>query len=175
MKKIILLFTLILFTFNGYSQDKGYVGLGLGVAIPSGDATLKSGLGLNLIGAGYMFSEKIGATINWGASSHKSSESGFSDVTYGIGYFGIGPLFRFDAGKSMTIDLKPQYASTSLAYTVSGIDGSFSGSGFLVGSSFNFAKSKKWGFGIDVDYMTTTIEDAKINVFAIRGGIQYRF
>ena len=37
MKKIILLFTLILFTFNGYSQEKGYVGLGLGYATLGGD------------------------------------------------------------------------------------------------------------------------------------------
>ena len=176
MKKIILLFTLILFTFNGYSQDKGYVGIGLGFAMPSGDVDgLKSGLGMNLIGLGFMFSEKIGATINWGASSHKSKEVGFDDVTYGIGYLGIGPLFRFSAGESMTIDLKPQYMSQSIGYTYLGTTVSENGSGFLLGTSLNFAKDKKWGFGVDLDYGSGSIDSVKLNVLSIRGGIQYRF
>jgi len=177
MKKIILLFTLVLFTFNSYSQEKGYIGVGLGYAIPGGDAdTIDSGFGMNLIGAGYMFTEKVGATINWGASSHKTNDkSGVSGLTAGIGYFGIGPLFRFDAGENMTIDLKPQYMSQSTSLTLLGSTVTNTGSGFLLGSSFNFAKQKKWGWGIDVDYAMGKVEGDKINVFSIRGGFQYRF
>jgi hypothetical protein len=74
MKKIILLFTLFLFTINTYSQEKGYVGLGLGFATVGGDIDgLDNGLALNLIGLGFMFSDSVGATLNWGASSHKSN------------------------------------------------------------------------------------------------------
>ena len=178
MKKIILLFTLVLFTFNTYSQDKGYIGLGLGFGIPGGDMEgIDSGLAMNLIGAGYMFSEKIGATINWGASSHKTNDKSalISGLDYGIGYFAIGPLFRFDAGESMTIDLKPQYMSQSASIKVLGTMVTETGSGFILGSSFNFAKQKKWGFGVDVDYAMGNINSAKVNVFSIRGGFQYRF
>jgi len=177
MKKIILLFTLILFTFNGYSQEKGYVGLGLGYASVGGDVeTLDGGLAMNLIGAGYMFSEKIGATINWGASSHADTSGGeMGGSDYGIGYIGIGPLFRFNSGESMTIDLKPQFMSQTLSVKDSGSTISETGSGFILGSSFNFAKKKKWGWGVDLDYSMKKSDGVQMNVFSIRGGFQYRW
>ena len=177
MKKIILLFTLFLFTINTYSQEKGYVGLGLGFATVGGDIDgLDNGLALNLIGLGFMFSDSVGATLNWGASSHKSNSNALvSDVDYGIGYLGIGPLFRFKSGENMTIDLKPQYMSQSISVEAAGVTVTESGSGILLGSSLNFNRQKKWGFGLDLDYGMGKIDGVKVNVFSMRAGVQYRW
>jgi len=167
MKKIILLFTLILFTFNGYSQEKGYVGLGLGYATLGGDySDGPGGISMNLLGVGYMFSDKIGATLNLGGSSH--SEDG---VSSNLSYTAIGPLFRFSAGENMTFDLKPQYASA--AVSVSSV--SVTGSGFILGTSLNFSKSKTWGFGANLDYQSSSVGSANYSVISIGGGIQYRW
>ena len=167
MKKIILLFTLFLFTFNNYSQDKGYVGIGLGYATLGGDySEVSGGLSMNLLGVGYMFSDKIGATLNLGGSSH--SEDG---ITAALSYTSIGPLFRFPVGENMTFDLKPQFAST--AVSVDNV--SVSGDGFIFGTSLNFSKSEKWGFGANLDYQTSEVTGVKYTSFSIGGGFQYRF
>jgi hypothetical protein len=54
MKKLFLLFTLLLFTFNSYSQDsKFYLGLGAGLATIGGDVNdgdaYKMGLHINFL------------------------------------------------------------------------------------------------------------------------------
>lgn len=172
MKKLILLFTLVLFTFNTYSQDKGYIGLGLGIAIPGGDISEgDTGIAMNLIGLGYMFSEKIGATVNWGSSGH-TIEGG----SFGAGYLGIGPLFRFPAGDNMTFDVKPQYSSSAMVVKVDGVgEVSNTGSGFILGTSLNLSKSKQWGWNVDLDYQSGKVGDLNYSVIAIRGGFQYRF
>jgi len=172
MKKIILMFVLMLFTFNSYSQEKGYVGVGLGVAIPGGDISEgDTGIAMNLIGLGFMFSEKIGGTINWGSSGH-TIEGG----SFGAGYLGIGPLFRFDAGKNMTFDVKPQYSSSAMVVKVDGVgEVSNSGNGFILGTSLNFSKSKKWGWNVDLDYQGGKVGDLSYSVIAVRGGFQYRW
>jgi len=78
MKKVLLLVAIVtLSVTQSFAQDsKGYIGVSIGLAAPMGDTAdgVDSGLELGLINAGYRFNETWGATLNWGASGHVSSE-----------------------------------------------------------------------------------------------------
>tara|TARA_B110000305_G_scaffold140448_1_gene156566 strand:+ start:1181 stop:1774 length:594 start_codon:yes stop_codon:yes gene_type:complete len=197
MKKIILIFTLILFTFFSYSQDsKGYLGIGIGLSIPGGedvkDVGYKSGLSLNLLNAGYLFSDSFGLTLNWGGTA-SSSKNDCDDCTYALGYFSIGPLIRVSAGESMTIDFKPQIATTSAQFEnllVSGDKWTASTTGFVFGTSLNFGKEKGLGFSLNADYVASgkineydlnngnivvVSSPSKVSAFTVGAGIMYRF
>ena len=197
MKNALLLFTLLFFTFNSYSQDsKFYLGVGAGISTAGGDLSdgWKTGLSLNLLHLGYRFNETWGITANLGGSGHTSKE--FDDLALGTGLLSIGPMISFPVG-NLTWDLKPQlivsHSGTYTGdYTIAGIsfeDIEYKGGGFVFGNSLVFGdNSKGFDFSIDLDYVsgkfdetsvlgiTVTNEDAiKFSHIKIGAGIRYNF
>ena len=175
MKKVLVLFVIVtLSVTQSFAQDsKGYIGVSIGLAAPMGDTAdgADSGLELGLINAGYRFNETWGATLNWGASGHVSSED--DAVTYGLGYLGIGPMISFGG-----LDIKPQYAFVSAVAEGYGekitLDGE---SGFILGATYNFSLGGNWGIAANVDYMNFTFEDAddSDSIFKLSVGVRYNF
>jgi hypothetical protein len=175
MKKLLLLFAVItLSVMQSFAQDsKGYIGVSIGLAAPMGDTAdgVDSGLELGLINAGYRFNETWGATLNWGASGHESSED--EEITLGVGYLAIGPMISFGG-----LDIKPQYAFVSAVAEGYGekitLDGE---SGFILGATYNFSLGGNWGIAANADYLNFTIEDAEEsdNIFKLSVGLRYNF
>ena len=161
MKKLLLLFILLLFTFNSYSQDsKFYLGVGAGISTAGGDLSdgWKTGLSLNLLHLGYRFNETWGITANLGGSGHTSKE--LDDLALGTGLLSIGPMISFPVG-NLTWDLKPQlivsHSGTYTGdYTIAGIsfeDIEYKGGGFVFGNSLVFGdNSKGFDFSIDLNF-----------------------
>ena len=175
MKKVLLLFAIVtLSAMQSFAQDsKGYIGVSIGLAAPMGDTAdgVDSGLELGLINAGYRFNETWGATLNWGASGHESSE--VEDYTFGVGYLGIGPMISFGG-----LDIKPQYAFVSVVQEYNGEKvTSDSESGFILGATYNFSLGGNWGIAANADYLNFTIEDAddSESIFKLSVGVRYNF
>jgi len=176
MKKVLVLFAVVtLSVVQSFAQDsKGYIGVSLGVALPMGDFadSADAGLELGIINFGYRFNETWGATLNWGASAHESSD--FEDFTIGVGYLAIGPMITFGG-----LDIKPQYAFTSAVINDSAgdkttLDGE---SGFILGATYNFSLGGNWGIAANADYLNFTIEDAdeSDSIFKLSVGLKYNF
>ena len=171
MKKLLLLFILLLFTFNSYSQDsKFYLGVGAGISTAGGDLSdgYKTGLSLNLLNLGYRFNETWGITANLGGSGHATKDAG--DLALGTGVLSIGPIISFPVG-NMTWDLKPQLiVSHSGTYTgdyeIMGIDVEdieYKGGGFVFGNSLVFGdNSKGFDFSIDLDYVSGKFDETSV-------------
>tara|TARA_B110000908_G_C10132883_1_gene393055 strand:- start:180 stop:713 length:534 start_codon:yes stop_codon:yes gene_type:complete len=171
----LLLFVCLTVSQSFAQNSKGYIGVSLGLASPMGDTAdgVDSGLELGLINAGYRFNEKWGMTLNWGASGHQLTED--DDITAGIGYIGIGPMYSYKG-----FDFKAQYA-----FVTAVIEDSFNDttedfdadSGFILGVSYNYPLSDKWGLIGNADYLTFTMEDAdeSDSIFKLSVGIRYNF
>lgn len=195
MKKLFLLFTLLLFTFNSYSQDsKFYLGLGAGLATIGGDVNdgdaYKMGLHINFLNTGYRFNETWGLTVNLGSAGHPIDGS---DSAFGIGAFSAGPMISFPTG-NLTWDLKPQYA-----FSMAGVwrgdeikelgfeDVTMRGSGFIIGNSLVMKAEKGFTWSVDFDLlfggfdeietMGITISQDKESYTSLRlgAGIRYNF
>ena len=174
MKKLLLITALALFLTNlTTAQDsKGYVGVSIGLAMPTGDLAddAKTGLDLGLINAGYRFNETWGATVNWGATGHSAKES--DDVTYGIGYFAIGPMISFG-----NFDFKPQYAFSSAVVESNGVDTDIDvDSALILGATYIIPLGGNWGMAANLDYFTFKVEDDddNLNMFKLSVGVQYK-
>ena len=175
MKKVLLLVAIVtLSVTQSFAQDsKGYIGVSIGLAAPMGDTAdgVDSGLELGLINAGYRFNETWGATLNWGASGHVSSED--DAVTYGLGYLGIGPMISFGG-----LDIKPQYAFVSGVVEGYGLkETENADSGFILGATYNFSLGGNWGIAANADYLNFTLEDAddSDSIFKLSVGVRYNF
>jgi hypothetical protein len=175
MKKVLVLFAIVtLSVTQSFAQDsKGYIGVSIGLAAPMGDTAdgADSGLELGLINAGYRFNETWGATLNWGASGHESSE--MEDYTFGVGYLGIGPMISFGG-----LDIKPQYAFVSLVAEYNGSkETENADSGFILGATYNFSLGGNWGIAANADYLNFTPEDAddSESIFKLSVGVRYNF
>ena len=175
MKKVLLVLAAVTLSITqSFAQDsKGYIGVSIGLAAPMGDLAdiVDSGLELGLINAGYRFNETWGATLNWGASGHVSTDD--DEITVGVGYLGIGPMISFGA-----FDIKPQYAFVSAVVEGYGEeDTSNADSGFILGATYNFLSGKKWGITANADYLNFTGEDSdeSDSIFKLSVGVRYNF
>ena len=191
MKKIILTaIAVFAISFVNAQESKVYLGVSVGVALPGGDgseALNSAGLNLGLINFGYRFSESWGATLNLTSSGFTYKD--FNDAAFGVGVFSAGPMYTASLGKTMSLDLKPQYAF-SIAGKTKGLEGvddaTIKGTGFVLGSSLNFGVSKGFKFSINLDYTSgkwkeieyggeTFDVDTKFNSFVIGAGLRYNF
>ena len=187
MKKIIFtLITISIFSFAKAQDSKGYIGISFGAAFPGGDLinadNAGTGINLSLINAGYRFSEKVGLTLNWGASAYNLGDN---TTTVGIGYLAIGPMFTFPISDKLSVDSKPQIALTSGSVDDGTDNFDFNKSvGLLIGSSINYSIANHWELSLNLDYMSTKFnklggieigQDYKTSTFNTSAGIHYKF
>jgi hypothetical protein len=190
MKKVMLtVFALALFSIANAQESKVYLGVSIGAAFPGGDGAdllNSTGINLGLINFGYRFSESWGATLNLSSSGFAYKD--IDGAAFGVGVFSVGPMYALSLGKTMSLDLKPQYAF-SITGKAKGLgidDATARGAGFVAGSSLNFGISKGFKFSINIDYTTgkfkeveaggeTLKVDSKINSLALGAGLRYNF
>ena len=179
---------------SGSQDSKGYIGVSLGFAMPSGDISddneFKTGIDLGFINFGYRFTESIGVTANLISSGHVVGDVD-DDITIGLAYFGVGPTYTTSLGNTAW-EIKPQIALAFTGKTKGSIvdDFTYKGSGFIIGNSFVFGLSGNFQGSINVDYLLgevkeidlgngTTIDadenSNSINKFVVGVGLRYAF
>jgi hypothetical protein len=171
MKKVLFLLAVVTSSISqSFAQDsKGYIGVSIGLAAPMFDTADEVDLGLELgiINAGYRFNESWGATLNWGASSHVTSDD--SSITAEVGYLGIGPMISLGA-----LDLKPQYAFVSMVAYGDKITND-ADSGLILGATYNFPSGGKLNITANADYLNFTADDKSESIFKLSFGVRYNF
>ena len=169
MKKLLLV-TVILLSFSVVGQDsKAYLGVGLGYALTGGDAMVgvDNGVELGVINFGYRFDENWGATLNLVSSGHTLEVN--PDVSWGLAYFGVGPMYSTSLSDNISLDIKPQAALGMVGVYVEnvglGIDGAqVTGTGFVLGNSLIIGSDRGLKLSVNLDYLfgnwkTTTYKD----------------
>ena len=160
MKKIILLLSVVFLSTSALqAQDsKFYLGIGVGYATAGGDIAddfgIEGGINLKFIDMGYRFNESWGITAGLNSSGHGFENVDADDLVVGVASFSVGPMYSLPVG-SASWDIKPQ-----LAISYKGkedgdlsLDGTYSGSAFILGNSFVFGDGGKgFAWSIDVDY-----------------------
>lgn len=92
---------------------KGYIGLGFGVAsVGIDNSGSKSGFTLNLVDAGYLFSENIGIAFKWGSYGRSIDLNDFNEraqgsMFAGVGFLMTGLLASLPASESLRLEAKP--------------------------------------------------------------------
>jgi len=172
-------------TANNQNKRKGYIGLSFGPSMPLGDfadqsnGAAKTGLHLNLINFGYLYSNNVGVAATWFGASNAIDIKGIDPWSYG-GLM-VGPLFSFPVSEKADWDLKPMigYSATTVPDLGQGTEQATSFA-FNIGTQIRFHVSNKVSFILSADYFSTkpVFEDygieQKINTLSLEFGVAYR-
>lgn len=166
-------------------RRKGYIGLSLGPSIPVGDfadkssGIAKTGVQLNLINFGYLFSEIFGVSATWYGAANPVDVDGFGPWSYG----GImaGALFSFPASEKVDWDYRIMigYSVTSLPGTESGtLSKQASAFAFNTGTTFRLNAGNKVALLFSADYFFSKPEffgrSYGIGTLSLGFGVAYR-
>ena len=193
-KHFLILIAAGFFSLSNAQDSKAYLGVGLGLSVPGGNALedLKTGLNFKFIDFGYRFSENWGVTIGLDSSGFNVDEDSV-DAAVGVASLAIGPMYTVGLNETISWDIKPKYAF-SIAGVVRGDDADlyddavWSGSGFILGNSIVFKSTKGFAFSIDLDYTFGKFKEIefegetydlstnnKLNVLTLGAGVRYNF
>jgi hypothetical protein len=175
------------------ASKKGYVGLSVGVNIPMGQFAsktgddlnnapgfAKSGVQLNLVNFGYLFTEHIGICgVIFAATNNIDVE----DVDpWGYGGVLVGPLISYPIGSNIDWDLRPMigYSMVNLSSRDKIGNQQSSAFGMNLGTMFRFHVSKSVSLTLNGDYFFTKAKfskyelEQKVTSLCIGGGIAFR-
>ena len=193
-KHFLILIAAGFFSLSNAQDSKAYLGVGLGLSVPGGNALedLKTGLNFKFIDFGYRFSENWGVTVGLDSSGFNVDEDSV-DAAVGVASLAIGPMYTVGLNETISWDIKPKYAF-SIAGVVRGDDADlyddavWSGSGFILGNSIVFKSTKGFAFSIDLDYTFGKFKELefegetydlstnnKLNVLTLGAGVRYNF
>ncbi len=166
-------------------RRKGFIGLSLGVSIPVGDfadkadGLAKTGIQLNLINFGYLFSENFGITATWFGAANPIDADGYDPWSYG----GImaGPLLSFPLSQKVEWDFRPMigYSVTTLPDIGYGIEQA-SSFALNIGTVIRVNVGTKVSLLLSADYFSTkpTFKDygfeQSIDTISFGFGVAYR-
>lgn len=172
-------------SFNTFNKRKGFIGLSIGSAIPVGDFAEKSnggaktGLQLNLINFGYLFSDNFGITASWFGTANPFYLNNIDPWSYG----GImaGPLLSFPISEKADWDFKPMigYSVTTVPNLGLGTEQATSFA-FSVGTQLRYHISDKVSLLFSADYFSAKPEfegygfEQNISNITIGFGVAYR-
>jgi len=189
MKKIVICFVLGALALsvsaqNFYEKRKGYIGLSVGPSVPIGTfgsrteegGLAKTGVQLNLVNFGYLFSEHVGIAGNWFGAANLFDIEGFDPWSYG-GLM-VGPLISFPAGETVEWDLRPMVGYSVVTEPLFGTQGS--ALALSLGTTFRFNVGEKVALLLGAEYFYTkpVFEDAgfeqNISTLSLTFGIAFR-
>ena len=171
---------------NNSEKRKGFIGLSLGASIPVGvygEWFANTGLQINLINYGYLFSENFGISAMWFGAAHPSISVGFEPWSYG----GImaGPLLSFPLSDILEWDFRPMigYAVTTFPVNpniVISANNQASSFAWNLGTNLRVNVGKKVSLLFSVDYFSTKPEfkdfifKPTIGTISLGSGVAYR-
>lgn len=170
--------------FNS-ERRKGFIGLSIGTSIPVGDFADKSdglaetGIQLNLINFGYLFSENFGISATWFGAANPLDADGYDPWSYG----GImaGPLLSFPLSEKVEWDFRPMigYSVTTLPDIGWGTEQA-SSFALNIGTVFRVNVGNKVSLLLSADYFSTKPEfedhgfEQSIGTISLGFGVAYR-
>lgn len=166
-------------------RRKGYIGLSVGASIPidnfanKSDGLAETGIQLNLINFGYLFSKNFGISAMWFGAANPLSVNGYNPWSYG----GImaGVLLSFPLSPKVEYDFRPMigYSTTTCPNIGYGSE-QVSSFAFNFGMIFRIHVGKRISLLLNADYFTTQPKfkyygfTQNINTVSLGFGILYR-
>ncbi|MDX2129002.1 MAG: hypothetical protein SFU91_08200 [Chloroherpetonaceae bacterium] len=170
---------------NQSTKKTGYLGLTLGPSIPVGDFAERSnglattGLQLNLINMGYLFTRNYGIAGIWFGGANPLGVSGFDPWSYGG--LVVGPMVSFPIGKRIEWDFRAMVGSslTTLPNIGAGEEDAYSFA-FSLGAVLRINIGENFALMSNIDYFSTSPKferlriEQKITTVSICFGLAYR-
>lgn len=170
---------------NTSIKRKGYIGLSIGPSIPVGDfadksdGLAKTGLQLNLVNFGYLFSRNFGIAASWFGAANPVDANGIDPWSFG-GLM-VGPLISPTFSEKVDLDFKPMigYCVATLPNVGLGTEQATS-IAFSVGTQFRFHVGEKFSLLLSGDYFSAKSEftdygiEQHISTFTIGFGAAFR-
>lgn len=164
------------------NEKKGWIGLGLGFAIPSTEINgVESGLSLDLVNFGYVFQgqQGLGVAIRWtGNAGIITFNSEINEGSWSIGGFYLGPSYTIKLGSNTRIDFKGLVGNTAVNVSVDDEDTSDNGLGINMGANLRYNFHPKWHMIWSIDHQRSTsisIDDFKASCTTVNFGMGFRF
>ncbi len=168
-------------------RRKGYIGLSLGASIPVGEfaditsGLAKTGLQINLVNFGYLFSENIGICGTWFGAANGLNAKGYYYDPWSYGGILVGPLLSFQVSEKVECDFKPMIGYSVTTLPDFGI-GTESSTAFAlnVGTLIRFNVAKRITLLFTADFFYTQPEFIYFSVYqniatiSIGSGVAYR-
>lgn len=181
MKKLLLAAIAMAFAVGAYAQEqtdirKGYVGITLGPAFPTGDVegSMVSGAQMTLVNFGYLLSPHIGIAAKWFGNAFVSNED--SNIGIGVGGLVTGPLFSFaTTDRKVEFDLIPMIGFGAGNEKVYGLSYTT-----CTSAVFGMAAAARWNCGgrislsVGVDFLSTSPENVDLSAVGVVFGVNYR-
>ena len=166
-------------------RRKGFIGLSLGASIPTGifadelDGAANTGIQINLVNVGYLFSKNVGITGVWFVAANPTNIDFIDPWSYG-GMM-VGPLISFPITKKVDWDLRPMvgYSVTTLPDLGYGTEQAIS-IAINIGTVFRINVSKRISLLLSADFFSTKPDfveygfDQNINTISLGFGVAYR-
>jgi hypothetical protein len=169
----------------------GFIGLSLCASLPVGDFAdvAETGVQLNLVNFGYLFSDNIGVSATWFGAANSLSDKRIDPWSYG-GLM-VGPMLSFPISQEVDWVLRPMIGlSVATLPNVliwdetgsaigSGPDNAFSFA-FIVGTVFKVNVSRNVSILLSADYFSVNPEfmeaniERQISTVSLGCGIAYR-
>ncbi|MEO1022412.1 MAG: outer membrane beta-barrel protein [Bacteroidota bacterium] len=200
MKHVILTAFLISLTTSVFAQEapekKGFITISIGPAFPIGDFASTStadptsgfadtGVHINLINFGYLFSENVGITALLSGSAHPFAVQTVNDPLWSYGNLMVGPLLSFPSKKrDMNFDLRVMFGTMSATLDpddgTSDIDGD--GFAFSLGGGVRYHLSRTLSLSGNLDLISSepefdvngTEQTQQIGALSLSVGISFR-
>ncbi|MCH7398848.1 porin family protein [Belliella sp. DSM 107340] len=165
---------------TNFDKRRGYIGLTIGPSFPLGDfgdpsnGLAKTGLQINLVNFGYLFSDNFGIAGSWFGAANPIDANGIDPWSYG-GLM-IGPLLSLPVSETVDFDFKPMigYAATTIPNVGSGTQTSASYA-YSLGTQVRIHVGPKFSLIISADYFSTKPEFENYNVEQKIGTINLGF
>jgi len=191
---LLLVLTIIMsssvFAQEEKTEKKGFIGVTLGAAFPTGDfadndvnnidaGLAENGLNITLATFGYYISDNFGLAGSWFGGGH-TIETDFGNGIWSYGALVVGPMYTTQVNETTFLDFKVMAGPTAGLFDFDSLDDVESGSGFGydLGVSLRFNLSEKIGFMLNADYFSTNAEfddfEQQMSAFNLNGGILFR-
>jgi len=172
--------------FDSNSEKrKGFIGPSIGISIPIGDFASKSGglaktgVHLNLINLGNLFSKNLGVSVTWFGAANPIDIEGIDPWAYG-GLM-VGPLVSFPVDEKVEWNFRPMigYSVTTFPDVGRGTDNA-SSFAFNIGTMLKINVGEKVSLLLSADYFSTKPEfkkygfEQRISTVSLAFGIAYR-
>lgn len=166
-------------------KRKGFIGLSLGASVPVGDfadmsdGLAETGLHLNLINFGYLFSENFGISATWFGAANPIDAFDIDPWSYG-GIM-VGPLLSLPLTEKLELDFRPMigYSVTTIPDVGYGIEQA-SSLALNIGAIFRRNVGEKISLLLSADYFSTQPEfegygfEQSIGTITFGFGVAYR-
>lgn len=163
---------------NESSRRRGYIGFSIGPSFSMGDFAKQSvalepgltgseststGLQLNLVNVGYLFTKHIGITGSWFGAAYSRTSNFRTDLEpWSCGGIMVGPLISFPISEKVEWDLRPMLGRAVCSgqrqnTTLEPVESSASLI-FNMGTVFRIHLAKKFSLLLTADYFSTKLK-----------------